>query len=203
MFEENRDYERFILLMYVCNGSNRIHISDVKNWALAEFLNDASLDRGAPLVEIGAYALMPNHIHLVLQEIQKGGIAAFMLKVCTGYSMYFNKKSARTGPLFSGAFKSKHIADDRYLKQVVPYVLLNPAVLFDPKWKQGEAIAPKVHSKLMRYSYSSLLDFLEIKRLENIIVGKKLLEYYDRAPSLAEMVTNAQEYYRENSALPH
>lgn len=200
VFEESRDYERFLTLLFLSNGTNAIRISDYRKWSLQKFLMDTSIDRGDPIVEIGAYALMPNHFHLILQEIVEGGIATFMLKVGTGYSMYFNKKHQRSGALFSGEYKSKHIHDDVYLQMAVPYVLLNPAALFDHKWKQGTANRTDVWQKLQEYRYSSLPDFIGGSRPESKIVGEKLSGYFETKPTLEEMIRNAQEYYSQNKS---
>lgn len=44
------------------------------------------------LVKILCYCLMPNHFHLLLKEIRKGGISKFMQKLGIGYTNYFNLK---------------------------------------------------------------------------------------------------------------
>ena len=40
--------------------------------------------------------------------------------------MYFNKKNERSGSLFQGKYKIKHLTDDRYLKYLFEYIHLNP-----------------------------------------------------------------------------
>jgi hypothetical protein len=44
------------------------------------------------LVEVLAFCLMPNHIHLLLRQLKEGGISKFMLKLESGYAAYFEKK---------------------------------------------------------------------------------------------------------------
>jgi putative transposase len=125
VFTDEAEYRRLELLLYMCNGVEHVHPSNVIR-SPEEIFIDPAIERGEPLVHIGAYALMPNHIHLLMREARPGGISAFMQKVLTGYTMYFNKKHARTGPLFAGVFKSKHVADDRYFKRAWSYIHLNP-----------------------------------------------------------------------------
>ena len=141
---------------------------------------------------------MPNHFHLVCREVRDKGIATFMQKVCTGYTMFFNKKQQRTGALLAGTFKSKHVEDDRYFKKVVSYVLLNHAELFEPKWKEGKGDIKLLGEKILQYPYSSLPDFFGTPRLQGSIVSN-LSEYYDKKPSLSELVCEAHEYYEEHS----
>lgn len=77
------------------------------------------------VVEIITYCILPNHYHLVLKELVENGISFFMKRVGVGYTMYFNKKYRRSGVLFQGKFKSKHIPTDQDLRQVVAYVTNN------------------------------------------------------------------------------
>ena len=140
---------------------------------------------------------MPNHFHLLLQEKTETSISTFMQKVMTGYTMYFNRKYGRTGALFGGTFKSKHVHDDRYFKYLAAYIHLNPAELGDPAWKSGNSIVPRVKKFLESYSYSSLPDHLGVKRPENILLGK-LDVLYDRMQTMDEIITNAQQYYIQN-----
>ena len=95
IFLSERDYERFISLMFLSNSSQAVDVK-LQGSNLDEILQN---DRGKPLVAIGAYCLMPNHFHLLACEITKGGISKFMQKMTTGYTMYFNQKQKRVGPL--------------------------------------------------------------------------------------------------------
>jgi REP element-mobilizing transposase RayT len=199
VFDNPEDFDRFLLYLYISNGTKNIKVSDLPDTKLLRTLNDKSIQRGEALVEIGAYSLMPNHVHLILREIREKGIATFMQKVFTGYTMYFNNKNARTGALFSGTFKSKHISDERYLKQVVPYVLLNPIELFEPKWKTGTVKLDHIEKNILAYEYSSLPDFFALQRPHQLIVGNSLHDYYDHSPSLSSMLRAAQEYYQEHT----
>ena len=140
---------------------------------------------------------MPNHFHLLIREKTEGGIAKFMQKLCTGYTMYFNTKHERTGALFAGTFKSKHVPDDQYLKHLVSYIHLNPAKLFDPEWKDGQGDLNSIKKNLKLYRYSSLADFLGEIRLERPIVGETLFTLYETIPTLTEIVEDAKLYYQE------
>ena len=195
VFQSRFEYERFLALMYLCNGTKNNAVSDRRDTSLHSILENASIDRGEPLVEIGAYALMPNHLHLILKEVTGGGIAKFMHRVFTGYTMYFNKKHDRTGALFGGVFKSKHVDDDEYFKKVMAYVLLNPADIFAPTWKEGKANISQLEKNLMRYPYASTADFFGQKRPEGKIVNFLIDEYYDERPTLRLLLDDAQAYY--------
>jgi REP element-mobilizing transposase RayT len=191
------DYDRFLTLLYVCNGDKTVHLSNLRDTALISVLQDEKMDRGEPLVDIAAYCLMPNHTHLILRQLQDNGIPVFMQKVFTAYTMYYNRRHRRTGALFAGVFKSKHLHDDRYLKRAVPYVLLNPAELVAPRWKEGFGAVAHIEKEIRRYTYSSAPEFFGSSRIHSKIVGQGIKEFYDSTPTLRELLTEAQEYYRQ------
>lgn len=113
-FESVRDYARFMELLYISNGDERIHRSALVDRTSQEIFSHG---RGNTLISIGAYSLMPNHFHLLIKEKADGGITTFMRKLGTAYTMYFNIKYQRTGNLFIKPFRSKHIADDIYIQR--------------------------------------------------------------------------------------
>src|SRR3989338_5492140 len=118
IFLSARDHERFLSLLYLANGEERVDMKR-QGRTLSELMLQ---DKGKKLVEVCAYCLMPNHFHLILKEIDEGGISKFMQKIITGYTMYFNKNYERSGALFQGKFKSEHAKNDRYLKYLIAYL---------------------------------------------------------------------------------
>ncbi|OGG53222.1 hypothetical protein A2851_02850 [Candidatus Kaiserbacteria bacterium RIFCSPHIGHO2_01_FULL_53_29] len=198
VFRHTRDYERFLALLYTSNGRKSEAMSSRFNLDLRSILAEKD-DRGDPLVDMAVYCLMPSHVHLVVKQLVDGGIAKFMQKVFTAYTMYFNSRSARTGALFAGTYKAKHIDDDRYLKCVVPYVLLNPIELFQPKWREGARDLVAAEKQLSEYQFSSAISFVGGESLTTKITGTGIRDYYDRLPSLMQMLQDATEYHKEYS----
>ena len=115
IFQLETDYERFLTLLYLCNGENVVQLK-LQGRTLSEV--DRTNDRNQ-LIHICSYCLMPNHFHLLVQEKEEGGISRFMQKVTTGYTMYFNERHGRSGGLFQGRFKATHANNDRYLKYLI------------------------------------------------------------------------------------
>ncbi len=72
-----------------------------------------------------AWALIPNHAHLLLKT---GLVPVFVLmsRLLTGYAVWFNKKYRRHGQLFQNRYKSILCQEDPYLKELVRYIHLNP-----------------------------------------------------------------------------
>lgn len=71
------------------------------------------------------WALMPNHVHLLLRT-GATPIATVMRRILTGYAVSFNLKYKRHGQLFQNRYKSILCQEDRYLKELVRYIHLNP-----------------------------------------------------------------------------
>jgi len=174
IFLNKNDYQRFIKLLFLSNGTKPIILKD-----LPQGRSLGEIDRGEQLVHIGAYCLMPNHFHILVKETREGGITKFMSKLSTAYSMYFNKINGRTGSLFEGRFKATHVNNDNYLKYLFSYIHLNPVKIIEPKWKEaGITNKKQAEQYIKNYKYSSYLDYIGKSRLEGVILDKKSFPEY-------------------------
>lgn len=208
VFETLRDYDRFVELLYLANSTESIErdSNTIAHEKAFEKKNKVAL------VSIGAYALMPNHFHLLIFEKQAGGISAFMRKMGIAYTMYFNAKRQRIGNLFVKPFRSRHIVDDRYFQHCVDYIHLNPSAVLDrpdlqetPKNPSSSASTDTAEMSslqmgIQNYKYSSLMDFLGVKRPENSIIGEEVFGAYEQK-SVEQMLANANEYSPDPSFL--
>ena len=122
VFNNVEDYKFFIGYLNILNDVE-IKNSHVPATIRNGVSHSQETDR---LVNIIAFCLMPNHFHMLLQELTAGGISKFMQKLSTGYTMYFNEKNNRSGALFQGRFKSKFVDSELYLLKVIDYIHLNP-----------------------------------------------------------------------------
>ncbi|MEK7539289.1 MAG: transposase [Patescibacteria group bacterium] len=174
IFLDKEDYLRFIGLLYACNQKGNLKVNNLNK---GQTLYD--IEREEPLVNIGAYCLMPNHFHLLITQSEDNNISNFIQKFSTSYSMYFNKKYKRTGSLFEGKFKSQHINIDQYLKYMFSYIHLNPVKLIQKDWKEsGIKNKKEVVEYLNDYPYSSYLDYIGIQRTQNKILNIKTFPKY-------------------------
>jgi len=197
IFEKTADYERFLMLLYVANSQKRIHLSDFgRNGQGPTLTKVLAAERGAPLVTLGSYCLMPNHFHLLLRPETKGGVPLFLQKVATGYGMYFNISRERNGTLFQGKFKSKHIPNDVYFRRLINYIHSNPAELYEPGWKLGKVKNEKgLRKKLSFYAFSSLAEFLQQKgRIAGVPAVNSMLE---RPLALNDLIAEAKLFIRQ------
>jgi len=126
-----------------------------------------------------SYCLMPNHFHLILYEHTENGISKFMGKLLTAYSMYFNKKYDRSGPLFTHPFRSEHINNDSQYMYIFSYIHLNPLSIIQKNWKEdGVKNKQDAEKFLQDYQFSSYQDFIEKNRLESTIIDFSLIPEY-------------------------
>ena len=77
-------------------------------------------------VSVHAYALMSNHIHLLVSATGAGAVSRMMQAVLAAYVPRFNARWERTGPLWEGRFRSCVVDTDRYLLNCMAYIELNP-----------------------------------------------------------------------------
>lgn len=141
---------------------------------LRDFLKTQSEKRN-PLVRILADCLMPNHYHLLVEEIKEDGISKFMHKLGTGYTKYFNNKYARVGSLYQGTFKATLVNDEKYLQYLLAYInVINPGELIEPNLKEkGVESVEKVMQFAKEYQWSTNLEYLNERN--SIIIQKGLL----------------------------
>lgn len=196
VFESKSDYQRFVSLLYLANSSMALHRSNMRHLGHHEFF---TIPRGEPLVSIGAYILMPNHFHLLLYEKNEGGISAFMQKLGTAYTMYFNIKHKRSGGLFTKPFRARHISDDQYYQHVVDYIHLNSLELFkhEQKQKEDKNLSRRRLDKLVflsaTYPFSSLPDFNGVSRPEKTLLGEEIFDIYQQKTT-KQIIENALSY---------
>lgn len=135
IFRDKQDYEAFSrrLMLMLLPEHEAEQLQHSKNRIRLLNLSDR--------IQLQAYCLMPNHFHLMLRQIDETAITRFMRVLTISYSMYFNRKYDRVGPLFQGRFKAAQIDSDSYFMHLSRYIHCNPV---------------KLHADIYEYPYSSL-----------------------------------------------
>ncbi|MFW6052466.1 MAG: transposase [Desulfosalsimonas sp.] len=72
-----------------------------------------------------AWALMPNHFHLLLRTGSEP-LSTVMRRLMTGHAVSFNRRHARHGHVFQNRYKSILCQEDAYFLELVRYIHLNP-----------------------------------------------------------------------------
>lgn len=184
IFWDERDYRRFLSLLYLCNGTETVHLQNLRAGNIS-YEEVFSIHRGESLVAIGAYCLMPNHFHILVKEVIEGGTSLFMQKLQTGFVMYVNKRHERSGTLFEGRFKSEHVHTNNYFHYLYAYIHLNPIKILDPNWKKAGLASVEGGAEYLRqYPYSSYMDYLGVDRPEsNILNREKFPDFFQDSGS--------------------
>ncbi len=186
IFTSAGDYKRFMMLLYLVNSDGDVRIANIlKSHSYEQIF---ARERGTQLVAIGAFCLMSNHFHILATPLVKDGISKFMLKLQTGYSMYFNTKNDRNGSLFQGPFKSEHADTDNYLKYLFSYIHLNPAKLKDPHWKEKIGDNGQLRKFVEAYPYSSLKEYLSGQYV--ITNPEPFPDYFSSKKEITEHITD-------------
>ncbi len=130
IFLDNKDHYRFLeTLNFYRSFPQPMKLSDFRRGAIRL----KKIDKQVQVVKIYCYCLMPNHFHLLIQQLEDGGISEFMRKISDSYTRYFNTKYKRIGSLFQGGFKAKMVETDEYLLQLSKYIHRNSFPL--PMWE--------------------------------------------------------------------
>jgi putative transposase len=92
-------------------------------WRYLDDLGIASQRHGCV---VHAYALMTNHVHLLVTPETVGAASRMMQQLGRRYVKYYNRCRNRTGTLWEGRFRSCLVDTDGYLLRCQRYIELNP-----------------------------------------------------------------------------
>lgn len=195
VFTNKRDYHRFLETMqYYQNRETPIRFSKFLTLSVEErnrILENLKKQKDF-MVEFISFCLMPNHFHLLLQQIANDGIAKFISNLTNSYTRYFNTKNKRKGPLFQGKFKAVRIENDNQLLHVVRYIHLNPYTSY----------VIKNIKDIASYPYSSFSEYLNLK--DNQIINKAEVIGHFKTIKLFEKFTLDQaDYQRKLEQIKH
>jgi putative transposase len=118
------------------------------------------------MVELECFSLMPNHLHLIMHELQKGGISSYMQRVQIAYTKYFNTRYKRSGYLLQGPYQAVHVSTNEQFLHLSAYIHRNAREL--PKWRSREHV----------YPWSSYQDYILENRWGPLLAFKAIAEQF-------------------------
>lgn len=147
-------------------------------------------------LEIYAYCLMSNHVHLVVKT-GKMKIGRVFSKINTNYAVWFNQKYQRTGHLQQDRYYSDAIDTEQYFLEAIRYVHRNP---------QKAGIEKRVGDS---YQWSSYHDYAAgTSKLVDVdvlfsLIPKDDFDSYTSTPSDVEFkdVDNIRKRFTDTEAL--
>lgn len=131
-------------------------------------------------VDLLAYCLMPNHVHLLLVPFQDNALAKVMQVINLSYTQYINKEYMRSGRIWESRFRSSVVDKDEYLWRVIKYIENNP-------------VRAQIVARAEDYRWSSA-SFHVFNRKDNCL---KSIEYIEEKYGIIS-VKNYDKYLRES-----
>lgn len=183
-FLNRKDYSHFVKALFY------YHIQNPKpKFSTHRRTKVFPIDSSKRIAEIICYCLMPNHFHLLVKQLQDGGISELMRKLILSSTKYRNAKYNRQGSLFQVPFKAVHIETDEQLIHVSRYIHLNPLVSLLVK-------------DLKFYPWSSYLDYIGIH--DNLAVKKEeILNFFKSPQDYKKFVLDQADYGTTLEKLKH
>lgn len=98
---------------FFCEDDYRYYLETMSEWCVNY------------CVEIWAYCLMPNHVHLIAVPESEDGLRRAIGETHRRYTRYINFREKWKGHLWQGRFAS-FLMDENYLLAAIRYIELNP-----------------------------------------------------------------------------
>ena len=206
IFMDDQDYFRFIHNLFEFNDENPVinttYYFDPKTMNVeSRNIKKANKDKHVrrQLVEILVFTLMPNHFHLLLKQRKTTGITKFIQKVCTGYTMYFNKKYERVGGLFQSRFKSVIVDRQEYFQYLPHYIHTNPLEL---NYRDRTSIIGLKGLKFLEeYRWSSFPDYIGEKNFPSVTSRELILDTFGGEKKYREHTENCLRHEKQEKWL--
>jgi putative transposase len=191
IFHDVADYARFLfLILYFQSAIGFDQVSRcvrrfVKHRVFDVDETDASQIISGRYVELISFCLMPNHFHLILREIQEGGIARYMQRVLNSYTKYYNARYKTSGHLFQGPYKAVYVEENEQLLYLSAYINRNPRKL--PRWENEE----------QKYEWSSYQDYIGENRWGKLLSTELILGQFETADEYGKFVHTSAAKMRD------
>ena len=105
------------------NGQRVVFLDDADRTAYLGWLAAVVHDYRLNLL---AYVLMDNHVHLLAIPPAEGVLGRAMQSLGRRYVRYFNDRHGRAGTLWEGRYRATIVDSERYLLECMRYIDLNP-----------------------------------------------------------------------------
>jgi REP element-mobilizing transposase RayT/DNA-directed RNA polymerase specialized sigma24 family protein len=128
-------------------------------------------------LEVHAYALMPNHYHLLLRSAL-GNLSRCMQLIDGVYTQEVNRlHPSWDGPVFRGRFRNQVVSDDAYLEELLAYLHLNP-------------VRARLVSSPEEDCWTSHQAYVGLARRPRFLTTEVLLKMFGGAAAIEKFVTD-------------
>lgn len=174
----------------------KLYLSPAEELLNINFPEAIRIRRFVPLnlsqeIDLLAFTLMPNHIHLQIKQYTQDAIVKFMRRLSTSYVMYFNKKYQRVGALFQNAYKAALIESESYLLHLSRYIHLNTT---------------EVKNSLINFSNFSSYPYYLGQKYASWIKTQEILSFFEKGQrkdfkSFLSYQSFVEEYQKDSSEI--
>lgn len=159
IFFDKQDYRAFLFRLGLCLGFSEEELNKEKLTSMPySRIRITAMEKGN--FKLHAFCLIPNHFHLLVEQITDVPVSNLILKLCTSYARYINKKHERVGHVFQDKFKAVLIENNPQLMWTSAYIHMNP-------------VKDKLAKHPSEYFWSSYNDYANDRNLT--IINKELL----------------------------
>ena len=151
IFFDKQDYKSFLFRLGLALGFDEKELNKEKLLSLP-YSRVRIADVCKNDFKLHAFCLMPNHFHLLIEQMGNTPISKIVSRVCTSYARYVNTKYEKVGHVFQDTFKANRIENDSQLMWTSAYIHMNPV-------KDNLVTSPD------KYSWSSYNDYAENRNL--------------------------------------
>jgi len=125
-------------------------------------------------IELLAYCLMPNYLHMLVYQVNQDAMANLMKSIMSSYGAYFNKKYKKSGAVFESRYKAARVDNDTHLMYISRYIHLSPG-----DWQA--------------YLYSSIHAYFGIGQPE-WLQPDRIIELFGSTPVYADFLDDYVDY---------
>jgi putative transposase len=175
LFLEESDYDRFLFLILHFQSPTQIYnitycvsaFTKKQRFGVGESkLNKILKNRQLQLL---SFALMPGHYHLLIRNVERHSVSAYMQRVLMAYGKYFNSKYKKIGHVFDGPYRSVHLTGSKDLLEASSHIHKNPMELAETNFAYED------------YPYSSCQDYISQNRWGDLLKTEIILKHFKDA----------------------
>lgn len=130
-------------------------------------------------IELVSFALMSNHFHLLVRNLDDGAVSVYMHRTLTAYGKYFNARYGKRGHVFGAPFTAVHTKNNTQLLHTSAYIHKNPLSI------------KSLDKKIDRYPWSSYQDYLGTNRWGKLLATSVVTEQFGSQDAYKSFVTTS------------
>ena len=125
MPREARMIDKDAIYHVMCRGNNKAKIFHVGH-DYRKYISNLSRYKQLYKFKIYAFALLPNHLHMLIHPTSPVELSSLMRSLNISYSVWHNRRYACVGHVWQDRFRSRIINDDNDFIACMSYIEMNP-----------------------------------------------------------------------------